>query len=96
MDTLGFFGLLYAGTSLLAFAVFLLDKWRAQRNAWRIPESTLLLLAVPGPYGALFAMVLFRHKTRHAKFLLVPFFALVHAVLIVWLLPSAFSALLAS
>ena len=77
--------ILYVCLNLLAFSIFLLDKVRAQKNAWRIPENTLLLLAALGPYGALAAMQLFRHKTRHGKFLLVPFFALLHACLIAWL-----------
>jgi uncharacterized membrane protein YsdA (DUF1294 family) len=81
----GFFALCCC-TSLLAFAAFALDKRRAKRNGWRIPENTLLLLALFGPFGALLAMQLFRHKTRHAKFALVYVFALVHAGLFLWLL----------
>lgn len=76
--------ILYAGLNLLAFCMFVLDKIRAQKNAWRIPETTLLILAALGPYGALVAMQIFRHKTRHGKFLLVPLFALMHAGLIAW------------
>ena len=77
--------LLYAGLNLAAFVSFALDKFKARRNAWRTPERTLLSLAVFGPFGALAAMVVFRHKTRHVKFVLVPVFVILHTMTIVWL-----------
>ncbi|MCR5175355.1 MAG: DUF1294 domain-containing protein, partial [Anaerovibrio sp.] len=41
----------------------------AIRNRWRVPEKTLLAVAViGGSVGALFAMSLFHHKTLHLKF----------------------------
>jgi uncharacterized membrane protein YsdA (DUF1294 family) len=79
---------IYAGLNVLAFAAFAHDKLKARANTWRTPENTLLLLAALGPFGALAAMQVFRHKTRHVKFYLVPLFALVHVILIVWLWPS--------
>lgn len=55
--------------NLLAFALFGIDKGRARRGRWRIPEATLLLTAVlGGSVGALGGMWLFRHKTRKPKF----------------------------
>lgn len=57
--------------NLLAFAAQGLDKRKAAQAAWRIPEATLLLLALPlGAPGMLLGMRLFRHKTRKAPFLL--------------------------
>jgi uncharacterized membrane protein YsdA (DUF1294 family) len=79
--------LMYAGLNVLAFAAFTHDKFKARANAWRTSENALLVLAALGPFGALAAMQVFRHKTRHVKFYLVPLFALVHAILIVWLWP---------
>ena len=76
---------LYLGMNLLSCLVFVMDKVNARRNNRRTPERTLLLLAALGPFGALCGMVLFRHKTRHAKFLLVWIFALVHAAVLYWL-----------
>ena len=51
-----------------------IDKGRARRKAWRIPERTLLLIAfLGGGLGTLLGMYIFRHKTRHMKFqILVP------------------------
>jgi uncharacterized membrane protein YsdA (DUF1294 family) len=57
----------------------------AKMKIGRSSESTLLLLAAFGPFGALTAMIGFRHKIRHAKFFLVPVFALLHVVLILLL-----------
>ena len=53
------------------FCLMCADKRRAQKNQWRIRESTLLLVAaVGGSPGCLAAMYLVRHKTRHPKFAL--------------------------
>ena len=67
--------------NLLSLGAFAYDKHRAGVKAWRIPERTLLLLALFGPFGALAGMLIFRHKTRHTKFLLVPLFAIVQVTL---------------
>ncbi|MGM9614446.1 MAG: DUF1294 domain-containing protein [Oscillospiraceae bacterium] len=55
--------------NLAAFALYGLDKYRAKRGRWRIPEATLILIAViGGSIGALGGMYLFRHKTRKPRF----------------------------
>ena len=52
-----------------AFLLMLVDKQKAKRNLWRIPEATLMWSAVlGGSIGALLGMNLFRHKTKHLKF----------------------------
>lgn len=65
--------------NLFAFAAFGIDKKKARRGQWRIPESTLLGLSAAGGFpGALLGMKLFHHKTRKAKFAVgVPLSALV-------------------
>ena len=46
-----------------------IDKACARRNAWRVPEATLLLCAALGGAGSLLlGMLLLRHKTKHKKF----------------------------
>jgi uncharacterized membrane protein YsdA (DUF1294 family) len=67
--------------SLMFFGV---DKLKSKRGGWRIPESRLLLVAFFGPFGAYAGMLLFRHKTRKVKFLLVPIFLLIHVYLMVY------------
>ena len=55
--------------NIVAFFVYGIDKLKAKRNRWRIPESTLLLLAViGGSVGALLGMKVWHHKTMHNKF----------------------------
>ena len=52
-----------------AFVLMLADKQKARRGVWRIPEATLLGVAIlGGSVGAIAGMELFRHKTRHWKF----------------------------
>lgn len=52
-----------------AFVLMLVDKIKARRNLWRIPEATLMgAAAIGGSVGALLGMYTFRHKTRHPKF----------------------------
>ena len=53
----------------IGFLLMLVDKYKAKRNLWRIPEKTLIGVAViGGSIGAIAGMNLFRHKTKHAKF----------------------------
>lgn len=54
-----------------AFTLMLEDKHNAREKLWRIPEATLIAVAVlGGSIGAFLGMHLFRHKTRHPKFAL--------------------------
>lgn len=54
---------------LISFCQFGIDKAKARRGAWRIPEKTLLLTAaIGGSVGAWLGMKVFRHKTKHASF----------------------------
>ena len=71
------------GINVLTFLVYGADKWKAQRSKWRIPEDTLIWMAiVGGSVGALLGMYLFRHKTKHKKFQLgVPLILLAQVVI---------------
>lgn len=64
-------GAYLAGINALALALMGLDKAKARRSAWRIPEKLLFLTAAAGgSVGAIAGMFLFRHKTRHLSFVL--------------------------
>lgn len=53
----------------VAFFAYGIDKLKAKRGKWRIPESTLLLLAaIGGSIGAWLGMKVWHHKTMHKKF----------------------------
>ena len=55
--------------NIATFAAFGIDKWKAQHNAWRIPEATLLIMAIiGGSIGAWLGMRTWHHKTLHPKF----------------------------
>lgn len=55
--------------NLLTFFLYGVDKWKARHQRWRIPEATLLGLAVlGGSIGAWLGMKVWHHKTMHKKF----------------------------
>lgn len=46
-----------------------IDKHKAKKGQWRIPEKTLFLIAaIGGSIGSMYGMHLFRHKTKHKSF----------------------------
>lgn len=52
-----------------AFILFGIDKRRARRDRWRIPERTLFLFPLlGGTLGAILGMRVFHHKTLHRRF----------------------------
>ncbi len=62
-------GLYLLMVNLAAFLLMGLDKRRARRGAWRVPEKTLFLPAVlGGALGGVLGMRAFHHKTRHWYF----------------------------
>jgi len=66
-----YFAIYLAAISLLAVIITMHDKRSAQRHKWRVRESTLLLMAaLGGSVAMLLTMLLIRHKTKHAKFMM--------------------------
>lgn len=72
--------------NVLTFLLYGIDKWKAKRSRWRIPESALLgMAAVGGSVGAWLGMRVWHHKTQHKKFHYgVPAILLAQIVLLVW------------
>ena len=70
------------------FILMLVDKFKAKKNLWRIPEKTLFLVAaLGGSIGSLLGMYTFRHKTQHQTFTLgMPLILAVQVVASIWLL----------
>ena len=83
--------------NIVAFALMGIDKYKAKKKAWRIPEATLFLFAIfGGSIGSTLGMFLFRHKTRHWYFLYgMPFILVVQLAIlcILWQSPIQFSIL---
>lgn len=71
----------------VSFLFMLIDKRKAVKKAWRIPEATLLgIAAIGGSLGAVLAMRLFRHKTLHPKFAIgLPVLLAIHIIVLLLL-----------
>lgn len=55
--------------NIIGLFSMLIDKRRAIKKIWRIPEKTLFLIAIlGGSIGSNIGMRLFRHKTKHWYF----------------------------
>ena len=68
------------------FLIMCVDKLLAKKEARRVPERTLLLIAaIGGSLGSLLGMLVAHHKTRKAKFyILVPLLLVLHAAAAGW------------
>lgn len=57
--------------NLVGFIIFGVDKKKAEKHKWRIPEKTLFLVAIiGGSIGTNLGMKVFRHKTKHKAFVI--------------------------
>lgn len=85
LKTLGIYYLVLINA--VGLLLMLIDKEKAKRGKWRIPEATLMTVAaIGGSVGSLAGMYLFRHKTRHPKFYLgIPAIFIAQFALVVWL-----------
>lgn len=70
MTTLQWILIIYLSTiNLFAFTLMGIDKEKARRGAWRIPEKHLFLSVIlGGSIGGILGMRFFRHKTKHWYF----------------------------
>ncbi|MCR4929337.1 MAG: DUF1294 domain-containing protein [Lachnospiraceae bacterium] len=68
--------------NLLGLILMGVDKSRAKRRKWRIPEATLFLVAViGGALGSTAGMYIFRHKTKHWYFVIgMPAILVIHLI----------------
>jgi len=78
--------------NIIGFALMGIDKRRAIRRSWRIPEATLFLVAIiGGSLGSILGMYTFRHKTRHRIFTIgMPIILIIQVALIVAVMMSPF------
>lgn len=74
--------------NVVTFVVYGIDKYKAVRSKWRIPENTLIGLAVVGgSIGAWMGMKFWHHKTLHAKFRFgIPLILIAQVALAWWLM----------
>ena len=71
-------------SNLIGFLMMGIDKSRAKRRRYRIPERTLFMTAIlGGSIGVLIGMHLFRHKTLHRSFVLgIPLILVIQVILV--------------
>lgn len=82
--------LIFAYALIINLAGFLsmgIDKKKAKNREWRIPESTLFVIAaIGGSIGSITGMYVFRHKTKHKSFVIgMPAILLVQIILLMLL-----------
>lgn len=83
MNSLTLIIIYFIAVNFIGFVLMGIDKRKAIRNAFRIPEATLFSVAVVGgSVGSILGMLLFRHKTKHWSFKIgLPAILLVHLAL---------------
>lgn len=74
--------------NMFGFIIMGIDKSKAKRKVWRIPESTLFSVAlIGGSLGVLTGMYVFRHKTQHKSFVIgIPVIFVIHLILAIFLI----------
>lgn len=74
--------------NILSFAAMGIDKRRAVKNKWRIPEKTLFLFVLlGGGVGGTAGMYMFHHKTKHWYFALgFPFITVLEYAVLFYIL----------
>ena len=86
MEVISYIAIYLLVINLAGFVSMGLDKSKARRNKWRIPEATLFLFAVfGGSIGCLIGMRTFHHKTQKPKFYIgIPVILAVQAVILLY------------
>lgn len=72
--------------NLFGFFIMWLDKQKAKKGAWRIPEKTLFIItALGGGIGTIAGMYTFRHKTQKIAFVIgFPFITVLEIITIIY------------
>ena len=67
--------------NIIGFIICYIDKYKAKRKLYRIPENTLLLIClVGGCLGFYLGMIIFHHKTKKSKF-----YIFVPIIILLWI-----------
>lgn len=97
MNPITFLIIYFVIINIVGFAIMGIDKRKAIKRTFRIPEATLFIIAlIGGSIGSILGMQVFRHKTRHWYFVFgMPVILVIQIALLVLLLigPIEFSTL---
>ena len=76
----------FIAINLFGFLIMWLDKRKARKGKWRIPEKTLFIItALGGGIGTIAGMYAFRHKTQKIAFVIgFPFITILEILLAVY------------
>lgn len=78
MDNIKYIAAYLLIINIIAFILFFMDKQKAKKDKWRIKESTLHIVGfLGGIIGSIAAMILFHHKTKKPKFVIITIIALI-------------------
>lgn len=90
MDVISYIISYLSVINIIGIAIMGIDKLKAKKRAWRVPESTLFVIAIiGGSLGTTIGMFLFRHKTKHWYFRYgMPAILIIQLAIIVLLLNS--------
>jgi uncharacterized membrane protein YsdA (DUF1294 family) len=82
--------LYFAIINLAGFLIMGIDKRKAVNKLWRIPESTLFIIAIiGGSIGSIIGMRVFHHKTRKWYFVYgMPFILLAQIIIVIAFIKS--------
>lgn len=71
--------------NIAGFASMGIDKYKAKKHLWRIPEKALFIIAIlGGSVGSSFGMYTFRHKTKHKSFVIgIPSIIIIQFILLI-------------
>ena len=74
--------------NIIGFLIMFIDKQKAKKGAWRIPEKTIFIItALGGGIGTIAGMYLFRHKTQKLNFIIgLPLITILEIILAIYYL----------
>ena len=80
----------FVSVNIIGFALMGIDKHKAKKRAFRIPEATLFIVAlIGGSIGSILGMYAFRHKTRHWYFVYgMPAILILQIILVIAILSA--------
>lgn len=72
--------------NIIGFLIMYIDKQKAKKGRWRIPEKTLFIVtALGGGIGTIAGMYAFRHKTQKIAFVIgFPLITIMEIVAIIY------------